>query len=79
VPASTAAECVTTLTRTAAVRPRTPGGAERDPQAFILRVVQTLTQDETVEDLRDMVASALLRIAGRLSVESQHFMALYLL
>lgn len=47
--------------------------------AFILRIVQTLTQDEIVEDPRDIMANALLRIAGRLSVASQHFMALYLL
>jgi uncharacterized membrane protein len=47
--------------------------------AFILHTVQFLTQDEIVEDPHDLVANYLLRVAARLSVGSQHFMALYLL
>lgn len=47
--------------------------------AFVLRSVQFLTQDEIVEDPHDLVANYLLHLAGRLSVASQHFMALYLL
>jgi uncharacterized membrane protein len=47
--------------------------------AFVLRSVQFLTQDEIIEDPHDLVANYLLRLAARLSVGSQHFMALYLL
>lgn len=47
--------------------------------AFILYTVRYLTQDELIEDPRDLVANALLRIASRLSFASDHFIALYLL
>jgi uncharacterized membrane protein len=47
--------------------------------AFILHVVQFLTQDEIVEDPHDLVANALLRLASHLTVATKYFMALYLL
>ena len=47
--------------------------------AFVLQSVQFLTQDEIVEDPHDLVANTLLRLAERLSLARQHFMALYLL
>ncbi len=42
-------------------------------------MVNVLTQEELVEDPRDVVANALLRWAGGLSVQTEHFYALYLL
>lgn len=47
--------------------------------AFVLRTVRYLTQDEILGDPRDLIANALLRAASRLSLSSEHFMALYLL
>ncbi|MGH8260984.1 MAG: DUF2127 domain-containing protein [Steroidobacteraceae bacterium] len=47
--------------------------------ALILHTVRFLTQDEIAEDPDDLVATALLRIASRLSFASEHFAALYLL
>ena len=47
--------------------------------AFILRTIRFLTEGEIIEDPRDLVANALLRIASRLSVATEHFMALYVL
>jgi uncharacterized membrane protein len=45
----------------------------------IARVVALLTQDEIVEDPRDLVANYLRHVAGRVSVSSEHFIAVYLL
>lgn len=47
--------------------------------ATIGALVNALTQEELVEDPRDVVANALLRAAQDWSVQSQHFYAFYLL
>ena len=47
--------------------------------AFVLHAVRLLTQDEIVEDPRDLVANALRHAARHLSFASEHFMAVYLL
>lgn len=47
--------------------------------ALVLKTVQFFTQDELVEDPHDLVATHLLRMAARLSLGAEHFMALYLL
>jgi uncharacterized membrane protein len=45
----------------------------------IAALVNTLTQEELAEDPRDVVATHLVKMAGTLSVGSQHFYAFYLL
>lgn len=46
--------------------------------SFIVRLAALLTQDEIAEDPRDLVANYLRHAAARLSVGSEHFMAIYL-
>ncbi len=46
--------------------------------SLIVRLVGLLTLDEIIEDPRDMIANYLRHAAGRVSVGSEHFMALYL-
>jgi len=45
----------------------------------LLRAASILTQEELLEDPRDLVANFLLHSAQNLSVSTQRFMALYLL
>ncbi len=47
--------------------------------SLIFHLVALLTQDEIVEDPRDLIANYVRHAAGRISVGSEHFMALYLL
>jgi uncharacterized membrane protein len=47
--------------------------------AQIVRLTTLLTHDELSEDPHDVVANYLRHAAGRLSLSSEHFMALYLL
>ncbi len=47
--------------------------------SLIIHLVALLTQDEIVEDPRDLIANYVRHAAGRISVGSEHFMALYLL
>jgi uncharacterized membrane protein len=46
---------------------------------FLLKAASILTQEELLEDPRDLVANFLLRSTQNLSVSTQRFMALYLL
>ena len=46
---------------------------------LIVRLVGLLTQDEIAEDPRDLVANYLRHAASRLSIGSEHFLAIYLL
>jgi uncharacterized membrane protein len=46
---------------------------------FIVNVVHFLTQDEIAEDPHDLVANFLRHEAGRFSLSSEHFMAIYLI
>src|SRR5262249_24081295 len=46
---------------------------------FILRTVQSITQNELSEDPRDFISSHLLHWAENFSVSTQHFTAFYLL
>ncbi|HLW81598.1 MAG TPA: DUF2127 domain-containing protein [Candidatus Acidoferrales bacterium] len=47
--------------------------------ATVARLVALLTQDEIVEDPRDLVANYLRHATSRLSLASEHFVAVYLL
>ena len=49
------------------------------PKQFVIGLVAILTQRELAEDPRDLVANYLMHAAQHLSVETQHFAALYLL
>ena len=46
---------------------------------FLLRAATLLTQEELLEDPRDLIANFLIHSAQKLSVNTQHFMAVYLL
>ncbi len=46
---------------------------------FLLKAVTVLTQEELLEDPRDLIANFLLHSSQNLSISTQHFMALYLL
>ena len=46
---------------------------------FLASAVHFLTQDEITEDPHDLIANALRHAAARLSLSSEHFMAIYLL
>jgi uncharacterized membrane protein len=48
-------------------------------QSYLLNLVTAITQEELTEDPRDFIAHYLVESAGHLSVNSQHFAALYLL
>lgn len=48
-------------------------------KSTILALVNTLTQEELVEDPKDFIATHLLTFATHFSVSSQHFYAFYLL
>lgn len=48
-------------------------------KSTIAILVNTLTQEELVEDPKDFIAAHLLTFANHFSVSSQHFYALYLL
>lgn len=47
-------------------------------QQFVLTAIANLTQKELAEDPRDLVANYLLHTAQHLSVNTQHFTAVYL-
>ncbi len=47
--------------------------------SFVVRLTAILTQDEIVEDPRDIVANYLRHAVGGLSASGEHFMAIYLL
>ena len=44
---------------------------------FMIRLVHLLTQDEIAEDPHDLVANLLRHSVTRLSLSSEHFMAIY--
>ena len=46
---------------------------------FMIRLVHLLTQDEIAEDPHDLVANLLRHSVTRLSLSSEHFMAIYLI
>jgi uncharacterized membrane protein len=46
---------------------------------FLLKAVTVLTQEELLEDPRDLIANFLLHSSQNLSISTQHFVALYLL
>ena len=46
---------------------------------LLVKAVSVLTQEELLEDPRDLLANFLLHSAQNLSISTQHFMALYLL
>jgi len=46
---------------------------------FLLKAASILTQEELLEDPRDLLANFLLHSAQNLSISTQHFMTLYLL
>jgi uncharacterized membrane protein len=48
-------------------------------QQFLLRIVSAITQDELIEDPKDLIANYFLQSARQISVSSQHFIAVYLL